>query len=141
MEGAKDCMIEFQAIVVSYPLKDVYNIDKTKLFQKATLDTILATKAQLGTKKQKARLSLTNYSNADGSDKIPLWIISILLQPYYFVKARININSLNIHWRHNKKAQITTIIILKWLTQFNKRIQNKKVFLLINGFSAHQAAV
>ena len=51
MEGAKNRMIELHAIIVSFLLKDVYNIDKTGLFWKAILDTILATKALLGTKK------------------------------------------------------------------------------------------
>ena len=45
MEGAKDRMVELRAIVAPYPLKDVFNIDKTGLFWKATPDTILATKA------------------------------------------------------------------------------------------------
>jgi len=44
MEGAKDCMIELQAIIAPYLLKDVYNINKTGLFWKAILDTILAIK-------------------------------------------------------------------------------------------------
>ena len=70
MEGAKDRMIELYAIIISFPLKDVYNMDKTKLFQKAILDTILATKALLGMKKQKTRVSLTNYFNIDGLDKL-----------------------------------------------------------------------
>ena len=45
MEGAEDCMIELQALVVSYPLKDVYNMDETGLFWKAIPDTTLATEA------------------------------------------------------------------------------------------------
>ena len=45
MEGAEDRIIELRALVVSFPLKDIYNIDKTGLFWKAILDTILATKA------------------------------------------------------------------------------------------------
>ena len=32
MEGAKDRIIELRAIIVSFLLKDVYNIDKTGLF-------------------------------------------------------------------------------------------------------------
>ena len=32
MEGAEDRMIEFRAIVVSFPSKDVYNMDETGLF-------------------------------------------------------------------------------------------------------------
>jgi hypothetical protein len=32
IEGAKDRIIELRALIISYPLKDVYNIDKTRLF-------------------------------------------------------------------------------------------------------------
>ena len=51
MEGAEDRMTELRALIMFYPLKDVYNMDKTRLFWKAIPNTILATKAQLGTKK------------------------------------------------------------------------------------------
>ena len=141
MEGAKDRIIELCAIIVSFLLKDVYNIDKTGLFQKAILDTTLATKALLGTKKQKVRVSLANYSNADGSDKLPLWIIRSLAQLRCFIRAYVNIASLDIIWKSNKKAQITTVIITKWLTWFNKRIYSRRVLLLLDNFSAYKAAV
>jgi len=32
IEGAEDRIIELYAIIAPYPLKDVYNIDKTRLF-------------------------------------------------------------------------------------------------------------
>ena len=54
--------------------------------------------------------------NADGLDKLPLLVISLSQQPRYFASNRINIDLLNIMWRHNKKAWITTVIILNWLT-------------------------
>ena len=104
MEGTEDRMIELCVVVVSFLLKDVYNMDETGLFQKATLDTTLATEALLGTKKQKARVSLANYSNVDGLDKLPFQIIKFLAQLQCFVKAYINIASLNIIWKSNKKA-------------------------------------
>jgi len=44
IEGAKDCIIKLYVIIAPYSLKDVYNIDKTRLFWKAILNTILATK-------------------------------------------------------------------------------------------------
>ena len=141
MEGAKDRIIELYAIVVSFLLKDVYNMDKTGLFQKAALDTILATKALLGIKKQKARVSLANCSNADGLDKLPLQIIRSLAQPRCFIRAYVNIASLNIIQKSYKKAQIMTVIITKWLTWFNKRIYSRRVLLLLDNFSAHKAAV
>ena len=96
MDGAKDRMVELRVIIKPYLLKDIYNIDKTGLFWKAILDTILATKALLGIKKQKARISLGNCSNADGLDKLPLLIISLLLKPYYFLYNYINIALINI---------------------------------------------
>ena len=51
MDGAEDCITKLQVIIKPYPLKDVYNMDKTGLFWKAILDTTLATKALLGIKK------------------------------------------------------------------------------------------
>ena len=53
MDGVEDYIVELQVIVKPYLLKDVYNMDKIGLFQKAILDTTLATKALLGIKKQK----------------------------------------------------------------------------------------
>jgi hypothetical protein len=47
-------------------------MDKVGLFYKATLDIGLATKGQLGTKKQKERIITVQYGNADGSYIIPL---------------------------------------------------------------------
>ena len=32
IEGAEDRIVELRAIITPYPLKDIYNIDKTGLF-------------------------------------------------------------------------------------------------------------
>ena len=96
MDGAEDRMVELRVIVEPYPLKDVYNMDETGLFWKATPDTTLATEALSGTKKQKARISLGNCSNADGSDKPPLLVIGLSLKPHCFLRNRINIALINI---------------------------------------------
>ena len=141
IEGAKDRIIELCAIIISFLLKDIYNIDKTGLFQKAILDTILATKALLEIKKQKARVSLANYSNVDSLDKLLLQIIRSLAQLRYFTKAYINIALLNIIQKSNKKAQIIIVITTKQLTQFNKRMYSRRVLLLLNNFSAYKAAI
>ncbi|OCL00059.1 uncharacterized protein K441DRAFT_167180 [Cenococcum geophilum 1.58] len=36
---------------------------------------------------------------------------------------------------------MTTVIITKWLTWFDKRIYSRRVLLLLNNFSAHEAAI
>ena len=105
-------MIELRAIVAPYPPNDVYNMDETGLFWKAIPDTTLATEAQSGMKKQKARISLGNCTNADGSDKLPLLVIGSAQQPRCFAANKVNITLLDIIWRYNKKAWMTTVIIL-----------------------------
>jgi len=47
-------------------------MDEVGLFYKATPDIGLATIGQLGTKKQKERITTVHCSNADGSYIIPL---------------------------------------------------------------------
>ena len=105
------------------------------------LDTTLATETLSGTKKQKARISLAIRSNADGSDKLLLWIIGASMKPRCFAAARVNIDSLDMLWRSNKKAWMTTVIMLDWLTWFDKRMQGRRVLLLLDSFSAHSAAL
>ena len=68
------------------------------------LDTTLAIKTLLGIKKQKVKIFLANYSNINGSDKLPLQVISASIKLYCFAAARVNIDSLNMLWRSNKKA-------------------------------------
>ena len=90
---------------------------------------------------QKTQISLSNYLNADGSDKFLFLVIGSALQPYCFTANKINMASLDIIWRHNKKAWMTIIIILNWLTWFDKRMSGKKILFLINSFSTHKAAI
>jgi hypothetical protein len=102
--GAEDRMVELRSIVKLYSTKDVYNMDETGLFWKATPDITLATEALSGMKKQKIRISLGNCCNADGSDKLPLLVIGSATKPRCFASNRISIASMNIMWRHNKKT-------------------------------------
>ena len=51
-----------------------------------------------------------------GNSLMEYVIIGLLLKPHCFVRNRINIALINIIWKHNKKAWIITVIMLKWLT-------------------------
>jgi DDE superfamily endonuclease len=44
-------------------------------------------------------------------------------------------------WRSNKTAWMTGSIYTEWLRWFNERMRNRKVLLLIDSFSAHQAGI
>ena len=69
-------MDEIRQIVAHYQLaKDVYNIDESGLFWKATPDRSITTEQLAGRKAEKARITTIHCCNGDGSDRLPLWII------------------------------------------------------------------
>ena len=78
--------------VKKYPDDDVYNMDETGLFWKATLDLTLTTTSLKGKKIQKERLSLVLTCNATGTRKLDLWMVYKYLNPRCFGKNRVNIN-------------------------------------------------
>jgi hypothetical protein len=59
-------------ITSCYKAQDIYNMDETGLYWKATPERTLATQALPGSKAQKSRIILAVCGNADGSDKISL---------------------------------------------------------------------
>ena len=80
-------------------------------------------------------------ANGDGSEREPLWIIGTAKNPQCF--KNVTINSLGCQYRWNKKAWMRTDIMIDCLEQFNRKMahQKRKVILLLDNFSAHQAAV
>lgn len=95
---------ELRNTLSAFLLQDIYNIDETGLFWKASPDGTLATERTSGTKVQKSRITANFTCNADGSHKLPIWFIGNAKLPRYFGRAGINISNLDIKWRSNKKA-------------------------------------
>jgi hypothetical protein len=125
-------------IIEFYPPKDRYNMDETGLFWKALPDTTLVER-QAGLKKDNSRISLVLCSNASGDDRLPLWIIGKAASPRCF--KGINLQSMNMTWKSNAKAWMTTEICIEWLMWFDQRMSGRKVLLLMDNLSAHEAAV
>ena len=48
---------------------------------------------------------------------------------------------MNLVWRHNGSALITAVIFQEWLVWFDRRMHDRKVVLVMDNFSAHEAAV
>lgn len=105
-------------------------------------DRSLATHELSGVKKEKARITIHHCCNATGSHKLPLWIIGKYRSPRAFRAAGIkSVGALGITWRANKKAWMVTEIMVDWLRWFDRQMAGRKVILLMDNFSAHEAAV
>jgi hypothetical protein len=85
-----------------YHLSDIYNMDETGLYWKLVPDRSLSTEQLSGLKKEKARISLALTGNGDGTERVPIWAIGTAKKPRCF--KNINVESLGLKWRANKKA-------------------------------------
>ena len=67
---SEEKMTNLRTLVDEYGMENSYNMDETGLYWKMTPDTTLATESQTGRKKEKARITVMNYCNANGSRKL-----------------------------------------------------------------------
>lgn len=127
-------------VLSTYAPQDIYNCDETSLYWRKIPDRSLSTRSLPGRKKDKARISILFCCNSDASERIPVWFIGTARRPKAFVTAGINIENLGCVWRSNKKAWMTGEIFKEWLIWFDKKMAGRKVVLLLDNFSAHEAA-
>jgi hypothetical protein len=73
--------------------------------------------------------------NADGSDKLPLLVISKYENPRCF--KNVNRDSFGCKYRSNPKAWMTQVIFLEWLKRFDARMAGRNVLLIMDNCSAH----
>ncbi len=77
----KESLPRIRTILDQYALANIYNMDETGLFYRMQVDSSLATRQFEGCKQNKERITITICCNADGSDKLPLWIIGKSFRP------------------------------------------------------------
>lgn len=78
--------------------------------------------------------------NASGTHQMKIWYIGKSKKPRCFKAAKVRIESLNCEYRHNKKAWMTTLIMEEYLRWFDSQMSGRKVLLLMDNFSDHNAA-
>ena len=140
--SAETRMEELRPILAEYSSQDIYNMDETALFWKLTPSTTLATESMPGRKHDKARISIFITTNADGSHKVKPWVIGRAAKPRAFALANIKTNAaLPVEWRYNANAWCTTDLMLDFLVWFDDLVAPRQVLLLMDRFSAHEAAV
>ncbi|KAI5203390.1 DDE-domain-containing protein [Aureobasidium subglaciale] len=110
---------------------DIYICDETKLFwnQRPDRHHLASETAQM--------LNIL-CCNADGSDKLPLWLIGTNQSPRAFDLAGINTNALNCVWRANNSAELQSVIMRDWLRWFDKRMAGRRVLLFLDDLNIHQ---
>ncbi|KAL6544350.1 hypothetical protein OROGR_010847 [Orobanche gracilis] len=101
-------------------------------------DHSLATKQLEGRKKDKERITVAICCNGDESEKVPLWI-GKYANPRCF--KHINLENLNCEYRSNKKAWITGLFFQQYLGWFDKRMNVRKVLLIVDNCPAHPKVV
>jgi hypothetical protein len=134
-EIIEESLPRIRTILDQYALADIYNMDETGLFYHMQADNSLATKQLEGRKQNKERITITVCCNADGSDKLPLWIIGKSFRPRCF--KNINIDNLDYKYHANKNARMTQNVFKLWLTAFDRHMDGRKVILFLDNCSAH----
>ena len=128
-------------LVRQYPGCNVYNMDETGLFWKTLPSSSLATTPLAGRKHEKARITAILTCNADGTDKMKIWLVGKADTPMAFRRAKVAKQSLPCYWRANKTAWNNTNLMLEWFRAFEQHVAPRNVLLLMDNFSAHEAAL
>ncbi|XP_060845640.1 jerky protein homolog-like [Rhopalosiphum padi] len=115
-EAAKKFAMKFREIVEQYELLpcQVYNIDETGLNYKMLPNKTLASSNDTvaGTKLIQDRLIIAPCSNADGTHKLPLFVIGKSKKPRAF--KNINLSSLPVYYRNQKSAWMDCYLFKSW---------------------------
>ena len=117
-----------------YHPSDIYICDETKLYWKHMPNVPLVQTAT-------ARLLNMLCCNADGSDKLPLWLIGTDHTPRAFDQAGVNMNALNVVWNADSNTSLQHKTMHDWLRWFDKRMQGRRVLLFLDDLSVHHAVI
>jgi len=100
-------------------------------------DRGLSDRKQSGVKSKKVRLTYAFTSNADGSEKLPPFVIGKAARPRAFKKKTGA--ELGFYYRNNAKAWMTAHLYQDWIQQWDRELQEKrrKILLLQDNFSGH----
>ena len=127
-----------QIQISQFSPQNVYNMDETGLFFTKPPSSTISRKPIEGQKMDKKRITVAITSNADGSDKLPLFFIGKSKKPRCFNKKTGA--ELGFHYEHNPKAWMTTSLFLTWVEDFNYPVvsRSKRVLLLLDNAPTHK---
>lgn len=90
-----------------------------------------------GVKGKKDRLTYAFTTNADGSEKLPPFIIGKAKKPRAFKKK--SGEELGFYYRNNATAWMTTVLYQEWILDWDEKLRrkNRKIILFQDNFSGH----
>ena len=100
-------------------------------------DRGLSDHKQSGVKGKKLRLTYVFTTNADGTEKLPAFVIGKAARPCAFNKKTGA--QLGFYYRNNAKAWMTAQLYQDWIQEWDHELgaQNRKILLLQDNFSGH----
>ena len=119
-----------------FSLNDIFNMDETGLFYRLSGDLCLSTKQLEGKVQSKQRLSIAICCNADGSEKLEIWVIGKYQNPRCL--KNINRNQLGVIYRANSNAWMTTFLFHEWIQWFDRKMFGRKVALILDNCPSHK---
>ncbi|EPY50412.1 hypothetical protein SPOG_05200 [Schizosaccharomyces cryophilus OY26] len=125
----------------SYAINDIFNMDEISFFWKLTPKRIIRKNNIGGVERNKAFVTVTICCNANGTERLPLWIIGYSKEPRAFQAAKIPPHNLNIIWKHNGVATMSDSIMEEWLRWFDSQMKGRNVLLLLDSSSIHQTSI
>ncbi|XP_066274905.1 tigger transposable element-derived protein 4-like [Branchiostoma lanceolatum] len=125
-------------ITRGYAPEDLYNMDETGLFFRATTTKTLCVKGEQcsGGKQSKERVTVMLCSNMAGDKEKPL-LIGKSTNPRCF--KNIKKSSLPVTYDNNKKAWMTSAIFADWIKTLDKKMkrQDRKIVLFMDNAPTH----
>ena len=133
-------MTKVRSIRAGYSDCDIYNLDETGLCFRSRKDKTLYIAGQdcRGGKRSKERITVMLCGNAAG-DKERALVIGKSAHPRCF--KNIQLSELNVDYRSNRKAWMTSAIFEEWLEKFNRKMahHNRQVLLFLDNAPCHPA--
>ncbi|KAK3087436.1 hypothetical protein FSP39_005888 [Pinctada imbricata] len=134
----EDWKTKLPELLNSYDPKDVFNMDETGLFYRDSGNKSYVVKGSdcHGGKRSKDRLTILCCTNMVG-DKEKLLMIGKSRRPRCF--GKMDVKSLPVTYKHNKKAWMTSEIFTDWLKSFNAKMKREKrnVLLFLDNAPCH----
>lgn len=138
MKTVEEWKAKLPEICDGYEPEDIYNMDESGLYYRATSDKTYYIKGEKnsGGKQSKERLTMAFCTSMTGIKEKPV-VIGKVKKPRCM--KNVNMSALPVHYYHNKKAWMTTSIFQDWLEKLNRTFvsRNKKILLFVDNAPSH----
>nr|KAG5703044.1 hypothetical protein BaRGS_016205 [Batillaria attramentaria] len=126
-------------ICEGYAERDIFNVDETGYFYKATTDKTFFRKGQkcAGGKKSKERLTVMLCSNMTGDERERPMVIHRSAKPRCF--KNIKTQNLPVIYNSNRKSWMTAALFEDWVRKFDRKMkaQGRRVLLFLDNATVH----